>query len=322
MAGAFNADTNLKSSSPTDGSKTVIDDNSLKLGFNPKTSIGTQKLDKGKKVVYRAKETNQKDKENASLLSPSTGEGSNSFGLNNQIINPSPSLEESLLSVKERIKNLEQNVKSTSASDQIMSAPKPSDSKSTNCLNGFTPIPSNQPQSTDSSCEGQQGDFNRGGFGSSTITREVHESIMEGGEAVQGMAQSPLDSQIDRPNSIPQLNTSFDGRFDNLNRSIQPTKARISQRRSKLRRDKGPYPISEGSGSNVVPTHASQGNGRQNGENSCHHQILNCAGDGETGSRMSSPPLSLLKSDIDANAQGNTSAAVQAGASQDGPGSN
>ncbi|GLT96252.1 hypothetical protein SLE2022_138930 [Rubroshorea leprosula] len=296
MAGAFNADTNFKSSSPTDGSKTVIDDNSLKLGFNPKTAIGTQKLDKGLKVVYRAKETIQKDaKEKASLVSPSIVEGSNSSGPNNQIINPPSSLEESLLSVNERIKNLEQNVESTSGSNQIINAPKPFDPKPTDRLNGFTPISANQPLSTDSSCEGQQGNFNEEGFGSSTIIREVHESIMEGGGAVQGMEQSPLDSQIDRPISFSQLNTSSDGRSYNLNRSIQPSKARISQRRSKLRRDKGPYP--------TLP-------------------LPNCAGDGGIRSRMSSPPLPILGSDIDANAQGHASAAGQAGASQGDLGSN
>ncbi|GLU09436.1 hypothetical protein SLE2022_262980 [Rubroshorea leprosula] len=118
---------------------------------------------------------------------------------------------------------------------------------------------------------------------------------MERGEAVKGMEQSPLDSQIDRPNSFSQLNTSSDGRSDNLNRSIQPSKVRISQRRSKLRRDKGPYP--------TLP-------------------LLNCAGNGRITSRMSSPPLPILGSDIDANAQGHASAAGQAGASQGGAGSN
>ncbi|GLT33621.1 hypothetical protein SLA2020_081930 [Shorea laevis] len=312
MAEAFNADINFKSNTPMDSFKAIKNISLSKSGFDLTVSTGPQtKPDKGKKVVYKIKETSPKDnKGNSPFGNPSTSDGIISTGLSNQTMSPSLSLENSLLSVKDRIKNLEKSSKDITTIPPLVCTNKDSGEKSTQSAkvidphNGDMPNPLAQPHSANASCDGQQNDFNGGSTGAPIVEGGLHAPILEQRGDFPCVAQASLDTQINRPNAISQLNTSSDSRFDSFNRSIQPSKARIPQRRSKHRRDKRPYPTFENPDPGMVPTSASHENVGPDG-----------------GSQMSSPSLPLFEGEYDATAQGNSGAIIRPDVGQDDLGS-
>ncbi|GLT27443.1 hypothetical protein SLA2020_024400 [Shorea laevis] len=311
MAEAFNADINFKSNTLTDSSKAVKNISLSKSGFDLTVSSGPQtKPDKGKKVVYKIKETSPKDnKGNSPFGNPSTSDGIISTGLSNQTMSPSLSLENSLLSVKDRIKNLEKSSKDITTIPPLICTNKDSGEKSTQSAevidphNGDMPNHLAQPHSANAFCDGQQNDFN-GGSTRALVEGGLHAPILEQRGDFPCVAQASLDTQINQPDVISQLNTSSDSKSDSFNRSIQPSKARIPQRRSKHRRDKGPYPTIENPVPGMVPTSASDGNVGLNG-----------------GSQMSSPSLPLFEGEYDATAQGDSGAIIRPDVGQDDLGS-
>ncbi|GLT63637.1 hypothetical protein SLA2020_361860 [Shorea laevis] len=134
---------------------------------------------------------------------------------------------------------------------------------------------------------------------------------MEGEGSIQGLAQSPPNSQIHRSSSFSNLSASFEGRIDSSGRSMQYSKARVHYRRSKHRRDKGPYPTSEISSPGMARTSPNLRYNGQDGDDPCYHQVLNLAGDGGDGLRMPDASVSLSGGHDDAIAQGNSGTNVR-----------
>ncbi|GLT94210.1 hypothetical protein SLE2022_119640 [Rubroshorea leprosula] len=136
---------------------------------------------------------------------------------------------------------------------------------------------------------------------------------MEGKGSVQGVAQPSSNSQIHRSWSISKLNTSFEGRSDSFDRSMQCSKVRVHFRRSRYRREKGPYPTSEIPSSSMVGLAPNFRNNGQNGEDPYHRQILNLTRDrgGRNGLQLTDASVSFSGGLNDVDAQGNSRANVQ-----------
>ncbi|GLU18353.1 hypothetical protein SLE2022_346590 [Rubroshorea leprosula] len=214
--------------------------------------------------------------------------------------NAPANLEAALLTVKERIKNLESSSKFTYAPSNSSILPKSSSKiRNERSSNSFANSPA-QPQFESPTSQQQECDFIGGSLRAITVKGGENTPGMEGEGSIQGLAQSSPNSQIHRSFSFSKLSASFEGRFDSYGRSMQYSKARVHYRRSKHRRDKGPYPTSKISSPGMAGTSPNLRYDGQDGDDPCYHQVLNIAGDGGDGLRMPDASVSLSGGQNDA----------------------
>ncbi|GKU99672.1 hypothetical protein SLEP1_g12482 [Rubroshorea leprosula] len=103
---------------------------------------------------------------------------------------------------------------------------------------------------------------------------------MERGGSIPSLVQTDSHAQDNQSKTFPQLTSNGGSRSESSDRSPQNTRLRIHQRRSRLRRETGPYSTSENFLLGVIgssPTNQGDGN---NGEDPCYCKVLNVARDG------------------------------------------
>ncbi|GLT58569.1 hypothetical protein SLA2020_314500 [Shorea laevis] len=221
------------------------------------------------------------------------------LGTSGSISNASTDLENSLLTVKERIKNLEKSSTICSALSASSIPPQPSlEVSHEQTSGGITNLPA-QPQLESSTSQQQQCNLDGGSLRVDAIKGGENTTFMEGEGSVQGVAQSSTNSQIHKSWSFSKLNTSFEGRSDSFDRSMQCSKVRVHFRRSRHRREKGPYPTSETPSSSMV------------GPAPNFRQILNLTRDEGNGLQLTDASISFSGGLNDADAQGNSGANVR-----------
>ncbi|GKV26879.1 hypothetical protein SLEP1_g36097 [Rubroshorea leprosula] len=315
-AGAFNVKTQFKPAKQTVLKSTVTNSTSSHMDTGPKRdSISRSSAPSGKEIGASPKTTNEDfgtsgnvgQSNNPTKAFIPTETISSLMSWPCKLFSNAPaSLEAALLTVKERIKNLESSSNFTSAPSISSILPKSSsDIRNERSSSSFTNSPA-QPQFESPTSQQQQCDFIEGSLRAVIIKGGENTPDMEGEGSIQGLAQSSPNSQIHRSFFFSKLSASFEGRFDSYGRSMQYSKARVHYRRSKHRRDKGPYPTSEISSPSMAGTSPNLRYDGQDGDNPCYHQVLNIAGDGGDGLRMPDASVSLFGGQNDAVAQGNS----------------
>ncbi|GKU88054.1 hypothetical protein SLEP1_g2363 [Rubroshorea leprosula] len=232
-------------------------------------------------------------------------------GLSKPITSKPHSLEVSLLSVKDRIKNLEKGcsavipIPSSGSSffaSQDLNHGQPKDITNTSTA---------QPQLASPPDAQRENDTSRGSTRSDTILEGENTPTMEGGGPVSSLAQPSCNPQIHRSNSFSNLGSNTKGRYDHLSRSVQYSKARIQFRRSRHRKEAGPYSTPE---IHVLSMRGAPSTCRDEGkcgEDPCYHQIPDFARKGGgSGVRVPNAPVSLSECNNDVAAQGNQGANV------------
>ncbi|GLT97188.1 hypothetical protein SLE2022_147650 [Rubroshorea leprosula] len=125
------------------------------------------------------------------------------------------------------------------------------------------------------------------------------------------LAQTNSHSQDNQPSAPPQPNSSSGSRADSLDRLSQNPRLRIHQRRSKLRRETGPYSTSE---SLLLGAAGSSPTNRGDGKNGDDPRVCKVLCDAREGGRyelrLPDPSVSLSRGDADASAQGDQRANV------------
>ncbi|GLT40893.1 hypothetical protein SLA2020_149930 [Shorea laevis] len=274
---------------------------------------------KGKQVVDPAKAQNKDLGQSSNPVNPPPllkspnyfQDGSFEVG-----IQTPTTLEASLLTVKDRIKELEKGSGCIKKESTAPKTSKPPLVVEHGQPTGDTNISSTQLQPSNPSDSQRECDYTGESLRSDIIMGKENSPTVERGGDLPGVAQSSFNPKIYQSNSFPKLNTSFEGGSESFDRSMQHSKNRVHYRRSRHRREFGPYSTSEVHSSGMAGTSSSLRNDGQNGEDPCYHQVLNIVQD-QGGVRLQVPNASIpLSGSVnDATAQGNAGTFVQANSS-------
>ncbi|GLT45323.1 hypothetical protein SLA2020_191600 [Shorea laevis] len=269
---------------------------------------------KGKQVMEPLTAQNEDLGQNNNLIklpSPTVGPSNSFNGSLKPIAQTCTSLEDSLLTVKDRIKNLEKGSGSAGQNLTLSKTPKSPLEIKHGIASGDNNLFSGQSTPSDPSISQQKCDFAGASLRSDIIMGKEDTSTVEGGSDISSMAQTSVDPKVYQSNSFSKLSASFDGGSLSFDRSMQHAKTRIHFRRSRHRRETGPYSTPEVHSSGMGGASSSFCNDVQNGEDSRHRQDLSLARDQEgAGLRMPDASIPISGCVNDATAQGNTGTIV------------
>ncbi|GLT96593.1 hypothetical protein SLE2022_142030 [Rubroshorea leprosula] len=184
-------------------------------------------------------------------------------------------LEASLLTIKDRIKELEKGSDCIKKDSTAPKTFKPPLVVQHGQPTGDTNISSTQLQPSNPSNSQQECDYTGESLRFDIILGKENSPTVEKGGDLPSVAQSSFNPKIYQSNSFPKLNTSFEGGSKSFNRSMQHSKNGVHYRRSRHRRESGLYSTSKVHSSRMARTSSSLQNDGQNGEDPRYHQILN-----------------------------------------------